>query len=324
MRRIVIVGAGAIGGVLAARLAEVGADVVAVARGEHAAVMRRDGITYADADRGFTVAVSVVERVGDAAVTAADVVLLCVKSQHTAGLVAELAACAPAATPVVCFQNGVANERVVGAQFPNAYGAVVMMPATHLEPGRVIADSAPIPGLFDIGRADGGVDATAQWLAATLAHAGFDARAVADVMRWKYTKLLMSVANAVEALCVPNRDAAELARRVRDEALAVYTAAEIDFASADEEAARRGGLLTIRPVAGVERPGSSSWQSLQRGLGSIEVDAFNGEIVRLGAAHGVPTPANALLLDRALAAAAGRVPPGSVAAVNLLAALPST
>ncbi len=321
--RVVIVGAGAIGGVLAARLAEVGVDVVAVARGEHAAVMRESGLTYRDPDREFTIAVPVVERVADAAPGADDVVLLCVKSQHTAGLVRELAAVAPPSVPVVCFQNGVVNERVVGAVLPEVHGAVVMMPAMHLRPGEVIANSAPIAGLFDLGRADGGVDSVDRDLAAALTMGGFDARAVADVMRWKHTKLLMSTGNAVEAICVPDADAMDLAVRARTEALAVYAAAGIDFASTEEEAARRGSALTIRPVPGVDRRGSSTWQSLARGLGNVEVDAFNGEIARLGRAHGVPTPVNTLLRDRALAAAAAGEPPASIPAAELLARLPS-
>lgn len=320
--RIVIVGAGAVGGVLAARLVEAGTDVVAVARGEHAAVILRDGLTYRDPDRTFTVAVPVVERVADAQLDSDDVVLLCVKSQHTAGLVAELRADAPPDLPVVCFQNGVVNERVVGAAFPEVHGAVVMMPAMHLVPGEVVANSAPIPGLFDIGRADGGVDTVDRDLAAALAAAGFDARAVPDVMRWKHTKLLMSTGNAVEALCVPDAHAMELAVRARTEALAVFAAAGVDFASTEEEAERRGSSLTIRPVPGIDRRGSSTWQSLARGLGSVEVDAFNGEVARLGAAHGVPTPVNDLLLERALATAAAGEPPASIPAADLLADLP--
>ncbi|MGZ6899572.1 MAG: ketopantoate reductase family protein [Acidimicrobiia bacterium] len=320
MRRIVIVGAGAVGGVLAARLVESGADVVAVARGEHAAAIARDGLVLADPDREITVAVPVVERVAAVDLDPDDLVLLAVKSQDTAAVLADLVAVADPSTAVACFQNGVGNERAVGAAFPNVLGAVVMMPATHLEPGRVVANSAPVPGLFDVGRADGGVDAATRHLVAALAAAGFDARAVPDVMRWKHTKLLMSVGNAVDALCPRDRDAAALARRAKDEALAVYAAAGIGFASAAEEAERRGSLLTIRPVAGETRAGGSTWQSLARGLGAVEVEAFNGEIIRLGDAHGVATPVNRVLLERTLAAAAALELPGSVPAAELLGA----
>jgi 2-dehydropantoate 2-reductase len=51
--------------------------------------------------------------------------------------------------------------------------------------------------------------------------------------------------------------------------------------------------MQVQPVAGAERVGSSSAQSLARGTGSIETDYLNGEIVLLGRLHGVATPVNA-------------------------------
>ncbi len=213
------------------------------------------------------------------------------------------------------------NERVVAERFPTVYGVVVMMPAAHLEPGRVEAYASPIPGLFDIGLANGDVDDGARDLAATLQRGGFDARAVPNVMRWKYTKLLMNVGNAVEAMCGLDDAAIELAGRARTEAVVAFDAAGIDFASREEEQARRGDRLQVGEIDGSGRGGGSSWQSLARGLGTIEADALNGEIVRIGAAAGVPTPVNALLLARADQAAAARLPPGAVAAADLLAEL---
>ena len=62
-----------------------------------------------------------------------------------------------------------------------------------------------------------------------------------------------------------------------------------------EEAARRGDAVQVRPARGTApdaRRGSSTWQSLARGAGGIEVDYLNGEIGLLGRLHGVPTPVN--------------------------------
>ena len=154
-----------------------------------------------------------------------------------------------------------------------------------------------------------------------LCRAGFDARAVPDVMRWKYTKLLMNLGNAIEAICVRDADAGTLVRRARAEARSTFDAAGIDYATADEEAARRGDLLQVREIHGVHRGGGSSWQSIARGLGTIEADALNGEIVRVGAEHGIPTPVNAVIRDRAVAAATARVAPNSIPAAELLAEL---
>ena len=77
----------------------------------------------------------------------------------------------------------------------------------------------------------------------------------------------------------------------------------------------------MREIRGSLRGGGSSWQSLARGLGSIEADAFNGEVVRVGASVGVAAPANAVILERAIVAAAARVAPNSIPAGELLGAL---
>ncbi|MEO6469219.1 MAG: 2-dehydropantoate 2-reductase N-terminal domain-containing protein [Acidimicrobiia bacterium] len=319
--RIAIVGAGAIGGAVAARLVEAGIDVTVVARGAHADAIERNGLALAEPNRVITVPVPVVRTVDDLEIDASTMIALAVKSPDTAGVLDELVRVAPTDTRVACFQNGVANERAVAERFPKTYGVVVMMPAAHLEPGRVEAYASPIPGLFDIGLASGAVDDGARELASLLGRGGFDAQAVPNVMRWKYTKLLMNVGNAVEAMCGLDAAAIELVGRARTEAIECFRAARIDFASRRQERRRRGKLLQVGEIDGSGRGGGSSWQSLARGLGTIEADALNGEVVRIGAAAGVPTPVNELLVARANQAAADRVAPGSVDAGGLLSAL---
>ena len=101
----------------------------------------------------------------------------------------------------------------------------------------------------------------------------------------------------------------------------MIAAAGIDCASAEEDADRRGDLISLRPIAGERRGGGSSWQSLARGTGSIEVDQLNGEIVLLGRLHGVPTPVNELLQTVAHELARTRAEPGSLTEADLLARL---
>ena len=121
-----------------------------------------------------------------------------------------------------------------------------------------------------------------------------------DIMRFKYRKLIMNLYNALEALLGERPWPDELTSAITTEATAVLAAAGIDVATADEDRERRGDLLTVAPVqgdgrrGGGRRGGGSSWQSLERGLGSVETDYLNGEIVLLGRLHGVPTPVNAL------------------------------
>ena len=142
-----------------------------------------------------------------------------------------------------------------------------------------------------------------------------------DVMRWKYTKLLMNLANSIEATVTPDPQVKDLAAIVRAEGEACLRAAGIDFASRDEDKERRADRMHVQPVNGEFRGGGSSWQSLARGTRSIETDYLNGEIVLLGRIHGVATPANALMQRVANEQARLAAPPQSVPVGTLLAQL---
>jgi 2-dehydropantoate 2-reductase len=72
------------------------------------------------------------------------------------------------------------------------------------------------------------------------------------------------------------------------------------------------GDFRLAPAGETQRAGGSSWQSLQRGAGSIEADYLNGEIALLGALHGVPTPVNRLVQRVANELARDGKPPGSI------------
>ncbi len=114
-------------------------------------------------------------------------------------------------------------------------------------------------------------------------------------MRWKYAKLLGNLNNAVDALCGRGADTRDIARAVREEAIACYTAAGIAWASPEEERARRAEHMVMGEIAGETRGGGSTWQSLARGSNSVEADYLNGEICQLGRLWGVPTPVNRVL-----------------------------
>lgn len=321
--RFVVFGAGAIGGVVGARLARSGHSVVLVARGQHAEVMRRNGLTFESPDERWTIDAPVVDA-ASLRLREDDVVLLAVKSQHTDAALDALCAAGDARVPIVCLQNGVENERRAARRFAHVYGAVVMCPAAHLEPGVVQAYSSPITGLIDIGRyptgQTGGTrgDPVAERVAAALAASSFDARVSDAIMRWKYAKLVLNLVNVVDAICTSSPSNEQLVQVLRDEGRAVLATAGIDVASEAEEAERRGDLLTPGAIGDRPRAGASSRQSLARRTGSIETDYLNGEIVLLGRLHGVPTPANEVLQRHAAAIARDRRPPNQLEAADLL------
>ena len=76
-------------------------------------------------------------------------------------------------------------------------------------------------------------------------------------------------------------------------------------------------------MAGIERTGGSSTQSLARGTGSIETDWLNGEIVLLGRLHGVPVPANAWFVDLSVRLVREGRQPGAISAAEVVAGLAS-
>jgi 2-dehydropantoate 2-reductase len=102
----------------------------------------------------------------------------------------------------------------------------------------------------------------------------------------------MNLGNVAQAAFAPSEQTNELSRRARHEGRACLEAAGIDVASSAEDRERRGDLLQLRPVAGRERSGGSTWQSLARGAPRLETDYLNGEIVLLGRLHGVAPPVN--------------------------------
>jgi len=318
--RFIVYGAGAIGGVLGGRLHQAGHDVVLVARGEHLHRIQRYGLRLEDPETTATLRIPAVAAPAEVDWRDGDVVALAMKSDGTGAALAELVAAAGPDVPVCCVQNGVANERAALRRFAHVYAVCVMMPAGHLEPGVVQAYSVPTTGILDVGRYPDGIDETATALAERFGTASFVAQPRPDIMRWKYRKLLMNLANAVDALVPEDDDAVALIDAARAEGEAVLAAAGIDAVPMAEDRQRRGTILHITRF-GTRPAGSSSWQSLYRGTGTIEADYLNGEIVLLGRLAGVPTPVNELLARRANDLARTGRTPGSLRAADLRAEL---
>jgi 2-dehydropantoate 2-reductase len=317
--RFVVYGAGAIGGVLGARLFESGHAVTLIARGPHYEAVRHGGLRVEAPDGAVVVPVPVVDGPDAVDWRTGDVVVLAMKTQDTVSALDALRDAGAPDVSVLCAQNGVQSERMALRRFADVYGVCVMCPAAHLRPGVVQAFSVPIPGILDVGRYPAGTDAVAEAVADAFRCATFHAEARADIMRFKYTKLLMNLGNAAEALCGAAARTSEIARLARAEGIACLDAAGIGYVSDEEFVTRRGDLINPRPIGDGPRAGSSSWQSLARGTGRIETDYLNGEIVLVGRRYGVPTPANAVLQGQAAEAARRRLPPASSSADALLA-----
>ena len=331
--RYIIIGAGAVGGSIGGRLFESGHDVVLVARGTHYRALRDSGLRLVTPQGASTLAVPAADGPEGVRLTPDDVLVLAVKSQHTAGLLEQWGprpvaggGIAADLLPLVCAQNAVENERIALRTFRRVYGMCVWLPASHLEPGVVAAHCAPLTGILTLGRYPDGVDRTVQQISEDLGKSVFAAPVVPDVMRWKYGKLLNNLGNAVEAAVgrdpEPSQPVEDLYRRARAEGVAAYAAAGIGYTDEPERAQVQGDRMRVEPLDGVLRQGGSTWQSLARGSATTESDYLNGEIALLGRQFGVPTPVNDALQRLAVRFAREGRPPGSLTVGELLALMP--
>jgi thiosulfate/3-mercaptopyruvate sulfurtransferase len=313
--RYVIIGAGAVGSTVAAQLHLAGIPVVLIARGAHGEAIREHGLRYLRPEGGQWVRVPVAAGAQEVELTTDDVLVLATKAQHTEDALREWS-WRPAGDgvaadlPLVSLQNGMESERAALRRFSTVFGASLWLPATYLTPGEVSSEGARAPGILWLGRYPDGPASRVEGIAEDFRRAGFGVQVVADLSRWKAAKLLSNLANAVDALCgervKPVRD------ELRAEGLRVFAAAGIGAADLGRES--DVDLSAVKPVetGGHALGGSSTWQSMARGTGSVEVDFLNGEIVLLGRLHGVPTPLNSLVQRRLSLAVERGETPGSV------------
>ena len=316
--RVIIYGAGGIGGVIGAQLFKADQEVVLIARGPHLEKVQKDGLHYETPNGTDILPLTAVGHPSEIDFRDDDVVLLTMKAQHTLDALDTLRAVAGENIPVICGQNGVANERMALRRFRHVYGMLIYLPSTFLEPGTIQTTSAKTIGVLDTGVFPNGVDDRVETLMAMLKEANFSARPTADIMRWKYGKLMINLGNALNALAPRNDEANPVRELLRAECRAVYAAAGIAYTEEDEITARRGDLMKAGKINGVGRQGDSSWQGLMRGNRDIEADYLNGEIIMLGRLHGVPTPANEVVLRLANRMAREGIAPQSMSAVDLL------
>ncbi len=169
--RFVIHGAGAIGSLIGGSLSESGAEVVLIARPTHTAAINRRGLLIKSREGERLInGMTAVSHPHDITPRAGDVIILTVKSSHTAASVQSLRESFPEDTPVICMQNGVRNEEIAAGRFLRVYGGMLGISATFLEPGAV---SHTRGRLLSIGNYPMGLDNAGLQVAAQFEKAGF-------------------------------------------------------------------------------------------------------------------------------------------------------
>lgn len=290
--RFILYGAGGVGGTVGAELFRAGEDVILVARGAHLDAIQKNGLRYETPHYQESLSITAVGHPNEIDFQDGDVVIMSMKAQHTLGALEDLRATAGDTIPVICCQNGVANEAMALRRFRHVYAMAVYLPGESLEPGVIRCHSANKIGILDAGVYPSGVDDLITRVAESLEAANIVSVPTADTMAWKYTKLVINTSNATDAACDPNAETKSLRDQLHAEAFACFDAAGIPYRTLKEMRERRGDLMKNGKIDGVGRAGGSSWQSLENGRPDNEVDFLNGEIVQLGRLHGVPTPAN--------------------------------
>ncbi|SIO20475.1 ketopantoate reductase family protein [Vannielia litorea] len=289
--RVIVHGVGAIGGVVAAALALSGQEVLGIARDPMLQAITAGGLTLDSARGRERARFACVAHPREITFRPDDVVLLCVKTQHTEAALADLRAAGMTDQPLFCLQNGVANEDMALRYFPNVHAVTVMMPAGYATPGEVTIGCEPRFGIFEMGRYPFGRDEADEALSEALNAANIACFVRDDAMAPKWGKLILNLGNITGALLPAGADCAPFDGPLREEGKAVLEAAGIDWADLGTDP-RREVLMRTRD-SGEGRVGNSTTQSLARGTGSVETDWLNGEIVRLARLHGVDAPLNA-------------------------------
>jgi 2-dehydropantoate 2-reductase len=287
--RVLIVGAGGVGGYFGAKLARAGTAVTFLARGAHLEAMRRDGLRIRSAVEGEWVAKT--DAVADVAgQPIADVVLFCVKSFDTESAAAAIRPVIGPDTAVVSLQNGVDNEetldRVLGAG--HAVGGVAYVFATIESPG-VIAHR--LGGRVVFGELDGRASPRLERLRAAFAAASVPADLVTDIRRALWEKYLMISAQAgmtgitrapIGAIrAVP--ESWRMYRLIVEELAAIARASGVPLGPETVES-------VMTTAAGLAPEALSSLHhDLVQGR-RLELEALHGHAIRLGQHLGVPTP----------------------------------
>jgi len=295
--RVLIAGAGAVGGYFGGLLVRSGRDVTFLARGAHAQAMRERGLAIKSwRDGEFTVRAPVVVTLEEAAARGPfDLVIVAVKSLGLPALAKDLAALAPrllgergVALPLL---NGVEAEQVLADALGAArvVGGVAHVGAEVTAPGQIAHTTR---GELLVAPLLGQPSERAREVAAFFEKGGVPGSCENDLAFIKWRKLTWNGAfNSVTALCDVSMGRA--ANHPSTRALLRAAMAETVAVAAAEGVALPDGLIDFLLGLGEQygEARTSMHQDVRAGR-PTEHEALSGVVCRLGRKHGVPTPVN--------------------------------
>ncbi|MFC8501335.1 ketopantoate reductase family protein [Pedococcus sp. NPDC057267] len=306
--RLAVVGAGAVGGTLAALLDRGGHDVVVTAQGESLEVIRRAGIELSGA-WGEYVAHVVASEVLD---STPDIAFVCVKAQDAAAAI-ESNAARLAGSVVVVVQNGLDGVERARRLLPESrcVGAVAVFAADRWSRGRV---TVATPGPLLVGEGGGEPSQAAVQVATVMAQV-MPCEAVSNFTGVQWTKLVVNQVNAVPAITglsaqevLSDRQLRRIIAASMREVMRTGRALGVRFGSVpglDHGAVRLlAGPLPVGQLlllASRRRLGStpvtgSTLQSIRWGR-STEIDHLTGAVASRAAAVGRSAPVSAVFTE---------------------------
>jgi len=291
--KVAIAGAGAVGCHYGSLLQQAGHELCYLARGEHLAAMRRDGLLHIS--NGVETRLAVQATDNAAQLRDAEVVLLAGKMTDFPELLAVLVGHVSVDALLVTLQNGVAAPEMVQQAFPqHATAAGTAFIGVRVERPGVIVHSAA--GGIRLGHWQAGPgEVLLQPLVDALHGAGVPVREEVNARLLLWRKLLWNIGfNALTA--ITRRFARDVAsgddscRLVRSAMLEAVRVAQAEGVSLGDEDIDKHVQITLEmgPVK------TSMWQDIERNR-PTEVDFLNGFVARRGAALGVATPVNDML-----------------------------
>jgi 2-dehydropantoate 2-reductase len=305
--KILVMGAGAVGGYFGARLAAAGSDVTFVARGPHLAAIRDEGLRVESPLGNIHVKPA---KVTDDPATAGvvDVVLFAVKLWDTEKAAQSIRPVVRTGTAVISFQNGVQKDAMLRPILGERaiVGGVCYVGATIDQPG-VIHHTGKLQKLV-FGEYDGMRSARCVALFEACRRAGIEAELSDDIERaiWRKFVSIVGLSATTSAIRLPigpirsNPRTRRLLLDVMREAVAVGRAGGVrldpDFAED-----RLAFWDTVSPDMT-----SSMHADLERG-NRLELRWLSGAVVELGQKRGVPTPVNRVLYDTLILHSEGRM-----------------
>jgi 2-dehydropantoate 2-reductase len=287
--RILVVGAGAVGGYFGGRLAEAGRDVTFLVHPRHAESLRKDGLRIVSSQGDLAIHPKVV--LASEISGAYDLIFLSVKASSLAAAMNDFAPAVAAGTMIFPVLNGMRHLELLTGKFgEDAVIGGVCLVATELDQENRIVQLSPVQRLV-YGEPKGGLSGRMEALDAALQGAGFDARISENIIRDMWEKWVQLAAlGAVTCLmrgdigeveAVPG--GANLSFKILDECSAIATASgyppgESFFAKVRRALTAPGSNLT-----------SSMYRDLSKG-GRVEVDQILGDLLERGRNLGVAAP----------------------------------